>query len=215
VGDWRRSSWLLPAMVVLLTAPVIGVMPLLLAGAAYGFLALKNQRVGLSYVGLALADWGIWQWLGLRSVSDPLWYMAVFSASLIYVSHVEQTLQANNQRELRHWLRVLALTLFAFTAFAEIGTWNQGLFTVLLGLGMGALGILLRTRAYLYVGTVTFVMAVLRQSWVFISNYSMLLWVLGIGLGVLLIWAAATFEARRAQTIALVKYWVGELDRWA
>jgi hypothetical protein len=56
---------------------------------------------------------------------------------------------------------------------------------------------------------------VLRQSWVFISNYSMLLWVLGIGLGVLLIWAAATFEARRAQTIALVKYWVGELDRWA
>jgi hypothetical protein len=59
------------------------------------------------------------------------------------------------------------------------------------------------------------VIAVLRQSWVFISNYSMLLWVLGIGLGVLLIWAAATFEARRAQTIALVKYWVGELDRWA
>jgi hypothetical protein len=217
VGDWRRSSWLLPAIVVLVTAPVIAVTPLLLAGASYGFLALKNQRVGLSYVGLALADWGIWQWLGLRSISDPLWYVAVFSASLIYVSHVEQTLQANNQRELRHWLRVLALGLFAFTAFAEIGavSWNQGLFTILLGLGMGALGILLRTRAYLYVGTVTFVMAVLRQSWVFVSNYSMLLWVLGIGLGVVLIWAAATFEARRAQTIALVKYWVGELDRWA
>ncbi|NJM48966.1 MAG: hypothetical protein HC860_24710 [Alkalinema sp. RU_4_3] len=215
VRDWRRSSWLLPGMVVLLTGPVIGVVPLLLAGAAYGFLALKNQRVGLSYVGLALADWGIWQWLGLNSVRDPLWYVAVLSASLIYVSHVERTLQADNQRELRHWLRVLALALFSFTAFVEIGTWNQGLFTILLGLGIGALGILLRTRAYLYVGTVTFVMAVLRQSWVFISNYSMLLWVLGIGLGILLIWVAATFEARRSQTIALVKYWMEELDRWA
>ena len=42
----------------------------------------------------------------------------------------------------------------------------------------------------------------------------MLLWALGITLGFALIWIAATFESRRASTIALVQYWSAELDRW-
>jgi hypothetical protein len=60
-----------------------------------------------------------------------------------------------------------------------------------------------------------FMLAVLRQLWLFISSESLLLWVLGIGLGLLLIWIAATFEARRSQTIALLQSWANELDRWA
>jgi hypothetical protein len=83
------------------------------------------------------------------------------------------------------------------------------------GLAVTLLGIALRTRAYLYVGTMMFMLAVLRQLWLFISSESLLLWVLGIGLGLLLIWIAATFEARRSQTIALLQSWANELDRWA
>jgi hypothetical protein len=33
-------------------------------------------------------------------------------------------------------------------------------------------------------------------------------------LGLVLIWIAATFEARRSQAIALVQYWIAELEAW-
>jgi hypothetical protein len=33
-------------------------------------------------------------------------------------------------------------------------------------------------------------------------------------LGLLLIWIAATFEARRSRAIAFVQYWIGELEGW-
>jgi len=78
---------------------------------------------------------------------------------------------------------------------------------VLAGLG-------LRVRALLYVGTLTFIGKVLHQLWLFINDNSLLLWALGIALGLLLIWLAATFEARRGQAIAFVRHWVSELEAW-
>jgi hypothetical protein len=76
------------------------------------------------------------------------------------------------------------------------------------------LGIARRTRAYLYMGTLTFLFAVLRTLWLFVLDYSLLLWAIGIAIGILLIWIAATFESRRSQTIAFVQYWLDELAEW-
>jgi hypothetical protein len=83
-----------------------------------------------------------------------------------------------------------------------------------LSLALGVIGILLRIRAFLYVGTVAFIAKILRLVWLYIADESLVLWALGIALGLLLIWIAATFEARRAQVTALLQYWVGELEQW-
>jgi hypothetical protein len=88
------------------------------------------------------------------------------------------------------------------------------LLTVALSIGLILLGIVLRVRAFLYVGTATFIIRVLRLLWLFISTYSVLLWAVGIVLGLIFIWIAATFEARRTQVNTLVQTWTAELSAW-
>jgi uncharacterized membrane protein YhdT len=56
---------------------------------------------------------------------------------------------------------------------------------------------------------------VLLQVWQFVQSYSLALWAIGIVVGILFIWVAATFEARRTQMIALMRYWVDEIEDWA
>jgi hypothetical protein len=74
--------------------------------------------------------------------------------------------------------------------------------------------LLLRVRAFLYLGTLTFIAKVVRIIWIFIADESLVLWGLGIAVGLLLIWVAATFEARRSQVTALLQFWMGELEQW-
>ena len=81
-------------------------------------------------------------------------------------------------------------------------------------MGLIGLGLALRTRAFLYVGTATFIIRILRLLWLFVDSYSLLLWAIGIVIGLMFIWIAATFEARRSQVSALVNYWLSEFERW-
>lgn len=64
-------------------------------------------------------------------------------------------------------------------------------------------GLALRIRAFLYVGTVTFIVEILRQIWFFINDYSLLLWAMDIVLGIAFIWIAANFESRREQMMLI------------
>jgi hypothetical protein len=86
--------------------------------------------------------------------------------------------------------------------------------TIGFSLGLVLLGLLLRVRAFLYVGTLTFVFKMLRLIWLFVAHESQTLWILAFIPGVLIIWIAMTFEARRSQVTALLQYWVTALEEW-
>jgi hypothetical protein len=213
---WQRASTLLPGVIVGLSAGEVNISSLLLTAGCYSAMAWLGGTVRLSYVGLGLALWAGWRWLLELHWSDPLWYVALLSAALLIVVRLDPSLQAESAQETRHWLRCLALSLVCLTAFySPSGSgWLRGLLTIGAGLGLGGVGLVLRTRAYLYIGTLTFMAAVLRQSWWFVADQSLLLWLGGIGLGLLLIWIAATFESRRTQAMAWLQYWSQELARW-
>lgn len=212
---WRICAIGLPALVLSCTAAEINVQSLLISGAFYAWIAWKAREIRLSYFSLGLAMWTAFRLLLDWQFSDPLWYVSVISAAMLYIVQVEPNLQSQTEKEQRHWLRCLAIGLLAITAFYQSeASWIQGLLTIGLGIGLGVLGLTFRVRAFLYVGTLTFVLKVLRQLWLFISDYSLLLWGLGIILGLVLIWIAATFEARRSQAIALMQYWITELEAW-
>jgi hypothetical protein len=140
--------------------------------------------------------------------------------SILYVAQIDPALQTQSAREQRHFLRSIATALVCCTALyqAEIDTGRTavltGIITLALSVGLVFAGLLLRVRAYLYIGTVTFVLRILRWLWLFISYYSLLLWAVGIVLGLIFIWVAATFEARRNQVNAIVQYWSAELEQW-
>ena len=134
---------------------------------------------------------------------------------MLYIAQIEPLLRSPTEKENRHILRILSVGLFCFTAlYQSDGSLGQGILTIFLGVGLILVGIIFRTRAYLYVGTLTFIIKVLRQLWLFIDNYSFLLWAIGIVVGLIFIWIAATFEARRSQANALMQTWIRELETW-
>jgi hypothetical protein len=212
---WHNGSLSLPVIASVLTIGDISVPALLLIGGSYGGLAWQQQRIRLSYWGVGFACWGLWRWLGELAVSESVWYVAVLSLAIVYIVEVEPIMQGAPARSQRHLMRCGAIGLFCLTLFYQgtiAGFWS--VITIVIGLGFIALGIARRTRAYLYMGTLTFLLAVLRTLWLFVLDYSLLLWAIGIAIGILLIWIAATFESRRSQTIAFVQYWLDELAEW-
>jgi hypothetical protein len=212
---WHNGSLGLPLIAAIVTLPQITVPTLLLIGGSYGVLAWQQQRIRLSYWGVGFACWGLWRWLSALDVSEPVWYVGVFSLALMYIIEVEPSFQVTDARQQRHLMRCGAIGMFCLTLFYQgliTGYWSA--LTLAIALGLITVGILRRTRAYLYVGTLTFLIAVLRTLWIFVLDYSLLLWAIGIAIGCLLIWIAATFESRRSQTIAFVQYWLDELGEW-
>lgn len=232
VLPWRRWGWneyplrqasaCLPAVAILITLISVNIQSLLIAGTFYAWLARLNQQIRLSYVGLLLGGWAIVRLFERWGFRDPLWFVAILSGAGLFIIHVDPDLQPAQRQETRHWLRCLATGLFCLTALYQselvvsgsVDRWLQGLLTIGFGLGLVLAGLIFRTRAFLYMGTLTFIIKVLRQLWLFIADHSLALWALGIVLGLGLIWIAATFEARRHQAIALLQYWLTELELW-
>ncbi|MDV2993886.1 MAG: hypothetical protein N4J56_003540 [Chroococcidiopsis sp. SAG 2025] len=212
---WQRSATVLPGVIVLFTFSGISIQGLFIVAAFYAWLARVENKIRLSYISIILADWAIIRLIQNWQLSDPLWYVSILSGSLLYVVQVDPSLRSPTEKEKRHILRTLAIGLFCLTALyqSDSSLW-QGILTIFLGIGLILAGIVFRTRAYLYVGTLTFITKVLRQLWLFIDNYSFLLWAIGIVVGLLFIWIAATFEARRTQAIALMQTWIRELESW-
>ena len=215
---WRNMALLLPAVIVMLTSSQIALQSLLIVAAFYGWTAKAERQPRLSYLGLLLLDWALLRYLNQQGWLNLTWTSAILAGSLLYGAQVDPTLQ--NDRQQRHWLRSFAVGLLSLTLLyqAEIETGATALWLSLLTLvgamGLIGLGLTLRVRAFLYVGTATFIIRILRLLWLFIDSYSLLLWAVGIVIGLMFIWIAATFEARRSQVSALVQYWLGEFERW-
>jgi hypothetical protein len=147
--------------------------------------------------------------------TSRVWGAGLIGLSLLFIAQIDPALRSSSRREVRHLLRCFAVGLISVTALYESDPhFGAGLLAIAFSLGLVVLGLVLRVRAFLYVGTLTFIAKVLRIIWLFIADESLVLWGLGIALGLLLIWVAATFESRRSQMMALLQYWVSELERW-
>jgi hypothetical protein len=222
---WPRWGWVkppffhvglvVPLLVTLLSVNQVNISSLLLSGSFYGWLAFLAQTPRLSYIALLLANGAALKLLHQLNLTDRIWSVSLVGLSLLFVVQMDPALRSPSRRSVRHLLRCFAVGLIAVTTLYESDAYFwSGVLTIGLSLGMVLLGLLLRVRAFLYVGTLTFAAKVLRLVWLFITDESLVLWALGIALGLVLIWVAATFEARRSQMTALLQYWVTALEEW-
>jgi hypothetical protein len=215
IKPWQRSAIGLPGAIVLLTVQEIGIPGLLVTAAFYAWVARIQTRIRLSYISLLLTDWGMLRWLNAAQVQEPLWYASVLGGSLLYVAQIDPGLRSPTEREKRHLLRCLAVGLICLTGFYQSET-DRWLALLTLGFSIALIlaGLMLQIRAFLYVGTATFMLQILRQLWLLIGDYSLALWAIGILVGLAFIWIAATFESRRSQMTALIRYWTVQLEEW-
>ena len=216
VRPWQRMALGWPILAILLGMAMAKTQSLLLVGAFYAAMAKQLRAVRLSYLSLGLLNWSLLRYLLDHGWLTPLWLGTLLGLSALYILEVDPHWQERSTRQERHRLRSFATLLVGLTAIFQAETASLvfiGL-SLLISFGFIGLGLGQRVRAYLYTGTLTFALQILRTLMIFVDTDGRLLWAVGIVLGIALIWVAATFESRRAQVSGLLNQWAEILRSW-
>lgn len=218
---WQGAMMVLPGVMILLSLADVNLQSLWLGAAFYAWLAHQRQQTRLSYLSLIFIDWAWVRFLLTRDWLEPIWVSSILGGSLLYIAQVDPSLQNSSAKSTRHLLRCLATGLICVTAFYQTEVtqrqpqlWLLIGLTFVLSLGLIAAGLVVKVRAFLFVGTLTFISMVVRQVWLLIDPRPMTLWAVGIVVGLIFVWIAATFEARRSQVNTFMTYWLDELQQW-
>lgn len=205
---WQRGAIALPLLMVLINLGVVNPVSLIVVAGFYIWIARRTQNIRFTYLSLLAIDWGIIRWAGRLGLTDSLWYITPLALSLLYIAQVDRDLQ--RQRNTRHNLRLLGSGAICFITLFTQPWWLSGivsLASIFAGLGLAV-------RAFLYIGTVTFLLNACNQLVIFSSIYAFVKWAIGLILGILLITIAANFETRREQITAAVRHWTAQLQYW-
>ncbi|QIZ69994.1 hypothetical protein [Oxynema aestuarii] len=211
---WRYTALLWPAIAAIWSSQFCEVtaypwyISAAIVASFYGFLSRRDRNLRIGYTAIALLNWAIWRGLGALQLSDPLWFVLPPSASLLYLAAVDPWL--TSRRQPRHFVRIFATGLVCIVLFFQ-GNW---ILTGSIGLGFIFAGLMFRVRAFLYLGTGTFLLNAIERL-IFLNTLSFFMRSLvGLTVGIFLIWIAATFETRREQIVTFVQNWLIELKQW-
>lgn len=210
---WKRSAVLLPIFTVCATTEVISDISLLLVAGFYAWIAQRSSNIRFTYISVVLVDWAIGRWLErLQLTDDPLWYASLFGLSLLYMAQFDPHLKQREQRESRHYLRILGSGIICGVAL--LFHQDTGLIPAIIGAIAIFAGLILRVRAFLFVGTATFLLTAFYQLVILIFEYPFIKWVVGLIAGIIFIAMAANFETRREQIASVLRSSRNELDTW-
>ncbi len=189
-----------------------------LFGLLYAWLAISRQSFRHALFAALAANVGIWSllWQGGISLAAHPQFWLVPLALIILVS--EQYQHARIRRELSLGLRYTGLGLLYISSTADFflaGLGNSVLLPLALALLSVAgvlIGILLRIRSYLFLGTGFLTLVVFSMIWHAAVDLSQtwLWWVSGIALGIGILALFALFEKRKQ----VVVHAIDELRAW-
>ena len=209
---WQIAAFLWPLIMVLETIKIIHPIALLIVAGFYILLSWLNKQIRFTYISAILIDWALWRWFFELNFTHILWYVIPLGLSLLYIAQVDPDFHLPEQRKTRHNLRLLGIGIICLVSlWTEQGT---GLTSGILSIGIILAGLALRIRAFLFIGTGTFLINAIVQLVILNDRYSFFKWLIGLIVGIIFIWIAANFETRREQITALVRNWVSELQNW-
>ncbi|MBP0019241.1 MAG: hypothetical protein J7647_17025 [Cyanobacteria bacterium SBLK] len=209
---WQYSAIVIPPLVLFSELPDISTLNLLIVSAFYLRVAQQSKNWRWSYFALGFCNWAIARFFQDNQLQDPLWYVSLISLSLIYIAQFDPTLQNPAQQKNRHLLRVVGSSLTSVVALVLHS--ETGLVPCAIGLLAVFIGLGLKVRAFLYVGTITFLLATLYQLLILIFQYAFVKWVIGLVAGIVLIIVAANFERSRDRVSSTWQNWLAQLNAW-
>ncbi|MEL7331686.1 MAG: hypothetical protein AAFN12_05530, partial [Cyanobacteria bacterium J06560_2] len=215
---WRILGLWLPMLTLSITLGAVQTPGLLIIAAFYAWMAKQTDRSRLSYLSLLLLNFCLFDFLDIRGWLTSVAVSLILGLSALYIAEVDPYFNSTDRRQQRHWLRILASGIVGITALHQTETSEPLLLFAAIALLIGTAfifaGLIVKVRAFLYVGTATFIAQVVRVLWLFVSANSLLLWAVGIVLGLIFIWVAATFESRRSQLSTQLSSWTAALEAW-
>jgi hypothetical protein len=179
---------------------------------SYALLSYRTQQLRFSYLSLLFLDATAWLWCVEHDRTTLLWYRLPLALSLLWITTLDPQLQQPHRRDIRHNLRIVAAALICGVPLlpGQANSW------VILGLSLFGIfaGLSLKIRAFLFIGTIAFLSHSFYQLVILVAQQSLLKWAIGLGVGIVFIWIAATFETRREQIRTLLYSWTEALAQW-
>ena len=217
---WRRISLIIPIITIVITnlrldftPPWFWYLSILITAGFYIVISKVNKQIRLTYISAGLINYGLVIWLNNLGASiQTLLYITPIGLSLLYVAKVDPYLKLPKNKNIRHNLQILGSGIICFVALLE-NQWT-GLLSGIISIVVIFAGLGLRTRAFLYVGTITLIINVFNQLIILNSLYSFFKWLISLIVGIAFIWIAASFETRREQINNLLQNWIEELEKW-
>lgn len=205
---WKHTALIIPALMAMVNAEDITYLSLAIAAAFYLRIAYYQRNLRWSYVSLAFLDWAIFKLLW-QYQAESIWLAIAIGCSIFYIAQFDPYLRGN--RSQRHRLRLVGSNIIAISALFYQDT---GLIPSAVGLIMLLAGLGLRIRAFLYVGTITFILTIIYQLVLLVATYSFLKWILGLVTGIVAIVVAANFESQRHGIQERVQSYVNRFEQW-
>ncbi|WP_107668429.1 hypothetical protein [Cyanothece sp. BG0011] len=206
---WNQLAYILPLVGVISSFNFI---TLLISSIAYGILSKLSSKPRLFYPSLVLLNIAIYKNILIVDQLSPLLYSSIWCLSLLSIIVFEPYCQREEGKLIRHWLRLIGTGLLCTVSFLYYR--EPGIIPGLLGLTLIVAGLGLKTRGFLFSGTLTFVITVFYQLVIVSLTYPLLKWMIGLLLGLIFIWMAANFENRRSQISTLINQWMQEFETW-
>ncbi|MEA5554714.1 DUF2157 domain-containing protein [Anabaena cylindrica UHCC 0172] len=209
---WQRTAYILPLIIIWQTQQQIYPIAIVISAGFYIFLATATSQLRFTYVSVALIDWALFRGFNDLHLTDSLWYVTPIGLSLLYIAQVDQQLRLPESKSIRHSLRMLSSILIC--GWPVFFHQNLPLIPGIFSLIAIFAGLALRVRAFLYIGTAAFFTTSIYQLVIFSLSYSFLKWIVGLLVGILLIYIAANFETRRTQINIFIRNTINEFENW-
>lgn len=209
---WKIVAFLLPIIAIAESRGEFHLLSLLITAAFYIFLAWDNNQIRFTYISSLLIDWVLWRWFDRIGLTQPELYVTPLGFTLLYIAQVDPELKLPQQKDTRHLLRMVGSGLICGVAL--LTQHGNGLVPGMFSLAALLAGLGLRIRAFLFIGSVVFLINAFYQLVILIFDYPVIKWVIGLGFGIIFIWIAATFETRRDRISTLVQNWINQLQAW-
>ncbi|WP_310410266.1 hypothetical protein [Chamaesiphon sp. OTE_8_metabat_110] len=213
---WRLIALLLPLSRVIfefvgVASPVenrISLLNLAVLAVFYAGVARRQRQFGWAYLSAIFLNWAAFRLLFAYNLTSPLWYATAIGLSILAAVQWDPYWQTSKQN--RHYGRILGSSIIAVTALL----WHQPWLPIGIGLAIASIGILVRVRAWLYVGTIAFLLTNTYQLLILITEYPITKWAIGLLAGVLIITLAANFERRKEQIKRALQRWLDRFQVW-
>lgn len=192
---------------------------LLAVGLFYGLLSVMRQSFGFGLLAALAANGGWWQWLHRTEdygfLAHPQVWLIPAALSVMLAAHLNRAQLSQAQMTT---IRYTALMTIYVSSTADIfitgvgrSPWLPLVLAILSAAGV-MLGMLLRVRAYLFLGLSFLLLALISLVWhaALSLGWGWLWFVVGIGFGVFILYLFALFERKRAQVLGLME----QLKSW-
>ncbi|NJO94490.1 MAG: hypothetical protein HC820_09465, partial [Hydrococcus sp. RM1_1_31] len=173
---WHRFALAIPALSTFVNLENISYLSLFIVAAFYLRIAYRQKEIRWTYVSLGFIDWAIARFLFERNLTDILWSASIVGLSLLYIAQFDPTLKQPQQRNNRHILRLTGSGIICFIAILfhqEMG----GLIPTIISLVTIFIGLAIQIRAFLFLGTTTFILTGFYQLIVLSFEYSLAKWI--------------------------------------